>query len=107
MNDKLYGASYDGDYWLSTQNPSNLYYANYLSFNSGNASWYNNSRGTGLTVRPVVSETNSIYVPVSSSDKFSQTIYNLYGMKVADNAAETSTLPPGIYIVNGKKKVVK
>ena len=107
LNDKLYGASYDGDYWLSTQNPSNLYYANYLSFNSGNASWYNNSRGTGLTVRPVISETNNIYQPVSSSEEFTQAIYNLYGIKVADNAAETSTLPPGIYIVNGKKMVVK
>ena len=107
LNDKLYGAGYDGDYWLSTQNPSNLYYAIYLSFNSGNASWYNNSRGTGLTVRPVIRGTNSISLPVSSSDKFNQTIYNLYGMKVADNATETNTLPPGIYIVNGKKMVVK
>jgi hypothetical protein len=98
-----------GYYWSSTLNPSNSNsFSSYLLTSYGKAYWdHYNFRSTGLTVRPVVSETNSIYVPVSSSDKFSQTIYNLYGMKVADNAAETSTLPPGIYIVNGKKMVVK
>ena len=98
-----------GYYWSSTLNPSNSNsFSSYLLTSYGKAYWdHYNFRSTGLTVRPVVSETNSIYVPVSSSDKFSQTIYNLYGMKVADNAAETSTLPSGIYIVNGKKMVVK
>ncbi len=88
-----------GYYWSSTLNPSNSNsFSSYLLTSYGKAYWdHYNFRSTGLTVRPVVSETNSIYVPVSS----------LYGMKVADNAAETSTLPPGIYIVNGKKMVVK
>ena len=34
-------------------------------------------------------------------------IYNIFGIKVADSTTRTSNLPPGIYIVNGKKKVVR
>lgn len=36
-----------------------------------------------------------------------QPIYNLYGIRVADSAAELNNLPKGIYIVNGKKCCVK
>jgi len=50
--------------------------------------------------------TNSIHLNESSSAS-SQIVYNIYGIKVVDNAADMNTLPPGIYIVNGWKMVVK
>ena len=34
-------------------------------------------------------------------------VYNLQGQKVADNAADLSKLPAGIYIVNNKKVLTK
>ena len=106
LDDKLHGAGYDGAYWLSIQNPSNLYYAYYLSLYN-HASLSNNSRGTGNTVRPVVSGTSNIILLKSSADDTCQTIYDIYGIKVADNLDGTKNLHPGIYIVNGKKVVVK
>ena len=106
LDDKLHGAGYNGAYWLSIQNPSNLYYAYYLSLYN-HASLSNNSRGTGNTVRPVVSGTSNIILLKSSADDTCQTIYDIYGIKVADNLDGTKNLHPGIYIVNGKKFVVK
>ena len=44
----------------------------------------------------LVSEVNSV-----------QAVYNIYGIKVADNIERANNLPPGIYIVNGKKFVIK
>ena len=102
--DKLRGAGYDGAYWLSTQDPSNLYYAYYLSL-SNHANWYNDSRGTGHTVRPVVSGTSNIHLK-SSADDTCQAVYNIYGIKVANSSESLPVLPAGIYIVNGKKVVV-
>ena len=105
-NGNLHGAGHDGAYWLSTQNPSNLYYAYYLGLYS-QASCYNDSRGTGHTVRPVVSGINNIIHSKSSSDDTCQAIYNIYGIKVANSSEFLPVLPAGIYIVNGKKVVVK
>ena len=65
------------------------------------------SRIFGLTVRPVMSGTDRILLPETSSGTSHQGIYNLYGIKVADTIADTSTLHPGFYIVGGKKIVVK
>lgn len=51
----LYDAGESGHYWSSTQEPYGSYYAFYLKFYSGNASWYVNIyRYGGLSVRPVV-----------------------------------------------------
>ena len=44
-----------GNYWSSTQNPSNANNAYNLNFNSGNTDWNNNNRNNGQSVRPVVS----------------------------------------------------
>ncbi|MBR6981737.1 MAG: hypothetical protein IKH88_18165 [Prevotella sp.] len=55
----------------------------------------------------VTSVANSVCLPDSSSDKSCQAAYNIYGIKVADDIDDMSTLPPGIYIVNGRKMVVK
>jgi len=87
--------------------PSDSSLACGMYFSSDGAKWGCDFRYDGLSVRPVISETNSINLLESSSEKASQAIYNIYGIKVADNATKMSTLPPGIYIVNGKKIVIK
>ena len=45
-------------------------------------------------------------IPVATPH-FSSGIYDLYGRRVADSAAALSTLPKGIYVVGGKKLIVK
>ena len=96
-----------GDYWSSTQGQSSSHNACGLDFNDGGKSWFEGIRDCGRSVRPVLSETNSINLPEISSFKSSQAIYNLYGIKVADTIAHINALSPGIYIVNGKKIVIK
>ncbi len=60
-NDDLNNAGSNGNYWSSTQNPSNSNNAYNLNFNSGNANWNNNNRNNGHTVRPV-SSTYLLYI---------------------------------------------
>ena len=96
-----------GEYWSSTQEPSDLKWAYGLYFFPKTLYWDYFSHAVGLTVRPVVSGTNSIRLPESSSDISNQAIYNIYGIKVADNFTNMNTLPSGMYIVNGKKMVIK
>lgn len=105
--DEVYHSTVDGNYWSSTQNPMFSYFSNHLTFASYGVSLgsYNHSRG--LSVRPVTSVTNSIYLPKSSSEISNQAIYNIYGIKVASNPKEIGKLPSGVYIFNGKKVVVK
>ena len=94
-------------YWSSTLFPSGLRSA-YVLFSYGKADHISqDDRCIGHTVRPVISTTTNTNLSVISSDKSSQAIYSLYGMKVADNMEQAGNLPTGIYIVNGKKMVVK
>lgn len=104
--DELRFAGSYGYYWSSTQSPYESSYAYFMSFHSDEAYWAYR-RGFGQSVRPVISVTNSIHLPESSSDKSSQPVYNVFGIKVADNLRYANTLPSGVYIVNGKKFVVK
>ena len=106
-NGDLYEADSCGSYWSSTQYPSDSSKAYGLDFDSGYANSICYNRHVGYTVRPTINGTNSINLPESLSNASKQAIYNLYGIKVANNAADMNTLPPGIYIVNGKKKVIK
>ena len=103
----LFNEGLIGEYWSSTQKPSDLKWAYGFYFHPDGSSWDFFSHPLPLSVRPVISETTSINLPGSSSDKSCQAIYNLCGMKVADTMADMNTLPPGIYIVNGKKIVMK
>ena len=64
-------------------------------------------RNSGHSVRPVMSLSSKINLPAISSSATKQPIYNIYGIKVAEKATDIKSLPPGIYIVNGKKMVVK
>lgn len=104
----LYYAGNTISFWLSIMNMSNFRTASSVYF-SNSINWYVGyyPRSRGCPVRPVIRITNNINLPKSPSDISNQSIYNLYGIKVADKAADMNTLPPGIYIVNGKKFVVK
>ena len=108
LNDDLHDASWAGSYLSSTQNPTFSDVAYRLTFSLLFMYWGTSAyRDNGQSVRPVISGTNNINLLESSSEKASQAIYNIYGIKVADNATKMSALPPGIYIVNGKKIVIK
>ncbi len=102
----LYYAGSSGYNWSSTQEPPYSYSAYRLYFNWYNAYWsYSDSRGGGLTVRPIISGTNNIILSESLSNASNQAIYNIYGIKVADNIERANNLPSGIYIQNGRKFV--
>ena len=104
--DDLYYAGSRGYYSSSTQNQWYSDTADYLNINPDNATCnYCRQYIYGQMVRPVISGTNNINLPESPSDKASHTIYNIYGMKVADNIKRANNLPPGIYIQNGRKYV--
>ena len=104
--DELPSAGY---YWSSTLNPSNSNStSSYLLFSYGNVycDGYN-YRSTGLTIRPVISGTTIVIYTKSSTDNTCQTVYNIYGIKVADTIADIKNLSSGIYIQNGRKFVVR
>jgi len=46
-------------------------------------------------------------VEVAKSKQTSECVYDLSGRKIADTASELQSLPKGLYIVNGRKVVVK
>lgn len=97
-----------GYYWSSTLRPLNSNVASYLLFSDGIA--YGdvyNFRYSGFTVRPVVGGTTGIIYTKSFADDTNQAIYNIYGIKVTDTKADMNTLPSCIYIINGKKYIVK
>ena len=102
--EQITGISQLGYYWSSTPYSSipNCSYS--LNFDSDDTRISIGAREFGECVRPVISGTNNIYLSKSTTDIYNQAIYNLYGLKVADNI---NTLPPGIYIVNSKKMVIK
>ena len=107
LSDHFENVGVYGYYWSSTQSSSYSYSACRLYFHSVLTVLEDYGRGSGQTIRPVISTTTNINLPGSSSDLSSQAIYNIYGIKVADIVADISTLPPGIYIQNGKKRVAR
>ena len=96
-----------GCYWCSTQHLSYSSVAGYLFFSYGTAySDVYRDRYCGLTVRPVVNETNSSICQGTSHGGTDQTVYNIGGLKVSDHKTGLHVLPSGIYIVNGKKRLI-
>ena len=96
----------EGCYWTGTASHDD--YSRPLEFAYGNVSTSSSFfRHYGYTVRPVISGTNGINHPKPLFDVLNPAVYNVYGIKVADNADNMNILPPGIYIANGKKYVVK
>ena len=103
LNDDLYDASWAGSYLSSTQNPTFSDVAYRLTFSLLFMYWGTSAyRDNGQSVRPVISGTNNINLLESSSEKASQAIYNIYGLKV-----DGDNLKPGVYIQGGKKYVVR
>ena len=98
-----------GYYWSSTLSPKNSNNAYRLCFDSWGGSGGGEYRGIGLTVRPIISgnnygninDPNNIIHPKSSTDDTSQAIYDLQGRQLRHAPAK------GVYIQNGKKRVVK
>jgi len=60
-----------------------------------------NFRGLGFSVRPIMNDASSIKLPESSTDDTSQAIYDLQGRLLRHAPAK------GVYIQDGKKRVVK
>ena len=102
-----------GYFWTSTAYTDKQsqdyhdYTAEAYIFDSSRAFDLSCYRFQGFNVRPVINATNNSILPESSSDTSNQSIYNIYGIKVADKSTDMNTLPSGIYIVNGRKMVVK
>ncbi len=95
-----------GYYWSSEPHPKELSEAYSLRLCvSKDIKKYH--RSYGLSIRPVIIATNGINLHQSTSDKSSQAVYNLQGIKVADSIEGQRTLLPGLYILNGKKFLVK
>ena len=57
----------------------------------------------------VLAEQKNVSVENVSADAEAadNAVYNLHGIRVADNASDLDRLPAGIYICGGKKVVVK
>lgn len=93
-----YGKS--GDYWSGGPCPKDAY-----RFQFRYSGRYLSRGGCcqGLTIRPVYGTSSNIRLSETASDTSSQAVYNAYGIKVADSLEKAGTLPPGIYIVGGKK----
>ena len=61
----------------------------------------------GVPVRPVSAETTPITVIHETTVNSLQGVYDVFGRKISDSTNETQHLPPGIYIIGGKKVLLK
>ena len=107
LRDYFYKLNAEGSYWSGTQSTNDILIPSFYFAKNGMCI-NPMGREAGLSVRPIINS-NDIVANITyfSAERPSQTIYNIYGIKVADKAADMNTLPPGIYIVNGKKMVIK
>ena len=87
--------------FVNVDNVSNGFYATrcYIQLSNGNS--------TLLTTNHIVEEASSISAVVKAGEQVD--VYNISGRRVASgiNAAELSRLQKGIYVVKGKKVLVK
>lgn len=114
-----------GYYWTSSQNMDYNYFYNVgyedlafaLEFNAVPLEYYTHKtienveiceyRLGGMNIRPIQNYTSSIDVILDDATTSSQGIFTIQGTRVSDDANHLSQLPKGIYIVNGRKVVVK
>ena len=64
-------------------------------------------RAEGLSVRPVTSGTVNIINPESYTGDSGKPFYNIYGIRVVETIDNIKVLPPGIYIKDGKKYILR
>lgn len=93
-----------GIYWSSTR--VGYTYATSFQFWTAHPDIHYYDRYIGRNVRPVADGVSLVSPAMSDHEASSLTIYDIHGMKVA-GAADLNNLPPGIYIVNDRKVVVK
>ena len=98
---------YNGFFWTSTQLKYSVDDAYSLIFFVYDAVTDFNFRGLGFSVRPIMNDASNINLPKSSSEISNQAVFNLFGIKVADSMDGMKNLSPGIYVVDGKKMVVR
>ena len=105
---EINGSGKNAYYWASTRQDDNVFNAWALYYNVSIPGYLcTNDRSYGHCVRPVMGTVNDINLLTKPDGVSNHTIYNIYGIKVADNVDNTEALPSGIYIVNGKKMFVK
>ena len=97
----------NGFFWTSTQLKYSVDDAYSLMFFVYDAVTDFNFRGLGFSVRPIMNDASNINLPESLSNASNQAVFNLFGIKVADSMDGMKNLSPGIYVVDGKKVVVK
>lgn len=101
-----------GSYWLGSKSRNenngayNIAFGWFLSGFGVDDYWFN-SRAMGHPVRPIFDATNTIGNFESTHFNSTPAIYTIYGVKLADSLDGLKNLQPGIYIVNGKKYVVR
>ena len=94
-----------GIYWSSTR--VGYTYATSFQFWAAHPDIYQYyDRSIGRNIRPVADAVSMVNPVMSDCDASSHAIYDMHGMKVA-GATDLNSLPPGIYIVNGRKVLVK
>ena len=91
-----------GQYWGSSQEPSDLKWAYGFFFHMYDSGWCKYSHPLGLTVRPVIGETNSI-VSISSEKSDGADTWHTIDGKTLSGKPDAK----GIYINNGKKLIIK
>lgn len=63
--------------------------------------------GLGTMTYKLIDITSSGIADIEAEGVNRYNVYNLKGMKVLTNASDLSVLAPGIYIINGQKKVIE
>lgn len=91
-----------GYYWSSTQSPYS-YDSFRLCFDSWGGSCGGDNHGLGLTIRPVISKTNNgtNNIAEEAYSPMPKVSYDLYGRQLRGRPEH------GLYIQNGKKRVVR
>lgn len=89
-----------GYYWTSTQRASNLSHASCILCSNGYAYWDTyNYRSSGLTVRPVMSETTNYVRSKISTDDACHDVFDLQGRRLQNKPSK------GVYVSKGRKVI--
>lgn len=119
---------YSGYYWTSSQNMDYYYQLGFgyvgnvnlafaLEFNAVPYKYYVHEpieyidvceyRNGGMNIRPIQNVTSSMEMAQDNATPASKGVFSIQGTKISDDTRCLPHLHPGIYIVNGKKYVIK